>query len=58
MDVRICQHKCPDKEDCEAYMSCDGTVTDTKHGPLAEKSRSVEIGGGLDYKGVPLPVRR
>lgn len=44
MDVRICQHKCPDKEDCEAYMSCDGTVTDTKHGPLAEKSRSVEIG--------------
>ena len=43
MDVRVCQHRCPDKEACEAYISCNGTGTDTKHGPLAAKPQSVEI---------------
>jgi len=43
MNVRVCQHKCPDKEDCKAYISCIGTGTETKLGPLVSKPQSVEI---------------
>jgi hypothetical protein len=43
MNVRVCQHKCPDKEDCKAYISCIATGTDPKLGPLVSKPQSVEI---------------
>ena len=43
MNVRVCQHKCPDKEDCKAYLACIGAMTDTKNGALASKSQPVEI---------------
>lgn len=43
MNVRVCQHKCPDKEDCKAYLACIGAMTDAKHGHLASKPQSAEI---------------
>jgi hypothetical protein len=43
MNVRVCQHKCPDKEDCKAYLTCIAAGSETKIGPLASKPQSVEI---------------
>lgn len=43
MNVRVCQHKCPDKEDCKAYMTCIGAGTDAKLGQMVSEPQSVEI---------------
>ncbi len=44
MNVRVCQHKCPDKETCEAYISRLGTGPEAKRASLEKQSRSMEIG--------------
>ena len=44
MNVRVCQHKCPDKETCEAYISRHGTGPEAKQTPLDKQPRSIEIG--------------
>jgi hypothetical protein len=44
MNIRVCQHKCPDKETCEAFVSRHGTGSEAKHPTLERKSRPIEIG--------------
>jgi len=44
MDIRICQHKCTHKEDCEAYLASHGVGQKAEHSTLAVKSRSIEMG--------------
>jgi hypothetical protein len=44
MNIRVCQHKCPDKETCEAFVSRHGTDSETKHATLERKPRHIEIG--------------
>jgi hypothetical protein len=44
MNIRVCQHKCPDKETCEAYISRLGTGPEAKPVSLERKPRSIEIG--------------
>lgn len=44
MNIRVCQHKCPDKETCEAYISRHGTGSEVKQASLERKPRAIEIG--------------
>ena len=44
MNIRVCQHKCPDKETCEAFISKYETGPEAKQASLGKKPRSIEIG--------------
>ena len=43
MDVRICQKKCPLKDDCEDYISFHKVETRDKDIPLTTESQPMQL---------------
>ncbi len=41
IDVRICQGKCPLKDDCDAYIAYCNIVVQNNNAPLQKKSQSI-----------------
>jgi len=43
MDVRICEKKCPIKDDCEAYLTCNKILVQNKNAAIPTESQTVEL---------------
>ena len=44
MNVRICQHKCTEKEDCQEYISHSKTAVQTENITLPAEGQPVAMG--------------